>query len=199
MLVRPSGESADQRREHGAIGPVQPRAGVGPAQHGDLVPQHQQFDVLGGGGAPEECRSTAESSEDQVQQSWRHVPRSCRRGASGTITAGQRPSAEFVAPRRSSTTPQQALDLLEIAWTFDPHNELICRDIMRLQERLGQLDAIPRTLTLLTSRLAEVDDRPTPRVISLADRLRHRDDTTADTLQQSGTDRRDTTRHDTTG
>ncbi|XVS62057.1 BTAD domain-containing putative transcriptional regulator [Actinosynnema sp. CA-299493] len=86
--------------------------------------------------------------------------------------------------------PQQTLDLLEIARTFDPHNELIYRDIMRLQERLGRLDAIPRTLTLLTTRLAEVDDRPTPQAISLADRLRHRHDTTADVPHLSATDRR---------
>lgn len=86
--------------------------------------------------------------------------------------------------------PQRTLDLLEIARTFDPHNELIYRDIMRLQERLGQLDAIPRTLTLLTTRLAEVDDRPTPQAISLADRLRHRHDTTADVPHLSATDRR---------
>ncbi|MCC8245027.1 hypothetical protein LNK82_12065 [Saccharothrix sp. NEAU-S10] len=72
--------------------------------------------------------------------------------------------------------PQQTLDLLEIARAFDPHNELIYRDIMRLQERLGRLDAIPRTLTLLTARLAEVDDRPTPEAISLAERLRRRHD-----------------------
>ncbi|HEX8866300.1 MAG TPA: BTAD domain-containing putative transcriptional regulator, partial [Lentzea sp.] len=51
------------------------------------------------------------------------------------------------------TDPQQTLDLLEVARAFDPHNELLYRDIMRLQERLGQLDAIPRTLTLLTTRL----------------------------------------------
>jgi len=70
--------------------------------------------------------------------------------------------------------PQQTLDLLEVARAFDPHNELIYRDIMRLQERLGQLDAIPRTLTLLTTRLAEVDDRPTPQAVSLAQRLRRR-------------------------
>ncbi|GAA3863485.1 hypothetical protein GCM10022243_32530 [Saccharothrix violaceirubra] len=70
--------------------------------------------------------------------------------------------------------PQQTLDLLEIARAFDPHNELIYRDIMRLQERLGQLDAIPRTLTLLTTRLAEVDDRPTHQAVDLADRLRRR-------------------------
>src|ERR1700738_3236529 len=67
--------------------------------------------------------------------------------------------------------PQQTLDLLEIARAFDPHNEALYRDIMRLQERLGQLDAIPRTLTLLTTRLAEIDDRPTEQAISLAARL----------------------------
>ncbi|WP_245950694.1 BTAD domain-containing putative transcriptional regulator [Saccharothrix carnea] len=72
--------------------------------------------------------------------------------------------------------PQQTLDLLEIARAFDPHNELIYRDIMRLQERLGQLDAIPRTLTLLTTRLAEIDDRPTHQTVDLADRLRRRHD-----------------------
>jgi DNA-binding SARP family transcriptional activator len=73
--------------------------------------------------------------------------------------------------------PQQTLDLLEIARAFDPHNELIYRDIMRVQERLGQLDAIPRTLLLLTTRLAEIDDHPTQQAIELADRLRRRHDT----------------------
>jgi DNA-binding SARP family transcriptional activator len=73
--------------------------------------------------------------------------------------------------------PQQTLDLLEVARAFDPHNELLYRDIMRLQERLGQLDAIPRTLTLLTTRLAEVDATPTPQARGLATRLgqRHED------------------------
>jgi DNA-binding SARP family transcriptional activator len=72
--------------------------------------------------------------------------------------------------------PQQTLDLLEVARAFDPHNELLYRDIMRLQERLGQLDAIPRTLTLLTTRLAEVNNRPTEHAIGLATRLRQRHD-----------------------
>jgi DNA-binding SARP family transcriptional activator len=72
--------------------------------------------------------------------------------------------------------PQQTLDLLEVARAFDPHNEALYRDIMRLQERLGQLDAIPRTLTLLTTRLAEVDNRPTEQAIALAARLRQRHD-----------------------
>ncbi|MFI7676428.1 BTAD domain-containing putative transcriptional regulator [Actinophytocola sp. NPDC049390] len=74
--------------------------------------------------------------------------------------------------------PEQTLDLLEMARAFDPHNELLYRDIMRLQERLGRLDAIPRTLTLLTTRLAEVDDQPTPQAIDLAARLRQRHETT---------------------
>ncbi|MEV5301142.1 transcriptional regulator [Amycolatopsis methanolica] len=76
--------------------------------------------------------------------------------------------------------PQQTLDLLEIARAFDPHNELVYRDIMRLQERLGQLDAIPRTLILLTTRLAEVDDQPSPQTISLAERLQRRHDLRTD-------------------
>jgi DNA-binding SARP family transcriptional activator len=72
--------------------------------------------------------------------------------------------------------PQQTLDLLEIARAFDPHNEALYRDIMRLQERLGLLDAIPRTLALLTTRLAEVDNRPSEHAIGLAARLRRRHD-----------------------
>jgi DNA-binding SARP family transcriptional activator len=72
--------------------------------------------------------------------------------------------------------PQQTLDLLEVARAFDPHNELLYRDIMRLQERLGLIDAIPRTLTLLTTRLAEVNTRPSEHTIGLATRLRQRHD-----------------------
>lgn len=73
--------------------------------------------------------------------------------------------------------PEETLELLEIARAFDPHNELLYRDIMRLQERLGRLDAIPRTLALLTRRLTEVDDAPTPQAIELAARLQRRHDT----------------------
>jgi DNA-binding SARP family transcriptional activator len=80
--------------------------------------------------------------------------------------------------------PQQTLDLLEVARAFDPHNELLYRDIMRLQERLGQLDAIPRTLTLLATRLAEVDEAPTPQARGLAVRLgQRRDDVSEDSSE----------------
>ncbi|NKQ59015.1 transcriptional regulator [Amycolatopsis sp. K13G38] len=70
--------------------------------------------------------------------------------------------------------PQQTLDLLEIARAFDPHNETVYRDIMRLQGRLGQFDAIPRTLTLLATRLAEIDETPSEQAIALATQLRQR-------------------------
>ncbi|MGH3833939.1 MAG: AfsR/SARP family transcriptional regulator, partial [Pseudonocardiaceae bacterium] len=93
--------------------------------------------------------------------------------------------------------PQHTLDLLETAREFDPHNELLYRDIMRLQERLGHLDAIPRTLTLLTTRLAEIDETPTPQALGLATRLQQRHDAlSADTRapgrQDLRGDRRDT-------
>ena len=39
---------AEKRGEDCAIGPVQPGPGIGAAQHGDLVPQHEQLGVLGG-------------------------------------------------------------------------------------------------------------------------------------------------------
>jgi len=72
--------------------------------------------------------------------------------------------------------PQQTLDLLETARVFDPHNELLYRDIMRLQQRLGHLDAIPRTLALLTTRLAEIDETPTVQALALASRVQQRHD-----------------------
>jgi hypothetical protein len=45
---------------------------------------------------------------------------------------------------------------------------------MRLQHRLGHLDAIPRTVALLTARLTEIDDSPTTQTLELAARLQQR-------------------------
>ncbi|MGC7093967.1 BTAD domain-containing putative transcriptional regulator [Amycolatopsis lurida] len=67
--------------------------------------------------------------------------------------------------------PEQALTLLERARHLDPYNEAIYRDLMRLQARLGQHDSIPRTLHLLTTSLADLDQRPAPSTLSLADAL----------------------------
>ena len=43
---QPSGQVPDQRCQDGAVSPVQAGPGRGPAQYGDLVPQHQQLRVL---------------------------------------------------------------------------------------------------------------------------------------------------------
>ncbi|WP_439382130.1 transcriptional regulator [Amycolatopsis lexingtonensis] len=68
--------------------------------------------------------------------------------------------------------PESTLELLEAARDFDPHNELLYRDIMRLEHNLGRHEAIPRTLRLLEARLAEIDETPTATTIELAERLR---------------------------
>ncbi|WP_432850651.1 BTAD domain-containing putative transcriptional regulator [Amycolatopsis sp. CA-161197] len=80
-----------------------------------------------------------------------------------------------LARARVTTDPDYTLDLLETARTFDPHNELLYRDIMRLQHTLGRHDAISRTLSLLRTRLAEIDAMPTADTVDLAQRLRARD------------------------
>jgi DNA-binding SARP family transcriptional activator len=67
--------------------------------------------------------------------------------------------------------PQQTLTLLEQARELDPYNEAIYRDLMRSQSRLGQYDSIPRTLNLLITSLAELDQQPTRDTVELADRL----------------------------
>ncbi|MEU4252467.1 BTAD domain-containing putative transcriptional regulator [Amycolatopsis sp. NPDC026612] len=76
-----------------------------------------------------------------------------------------------LARDRVHSDPESTLELLESARDFDPHNELLYRDIMRLEHNLGRHDAIPRTLRLLEARLAEIDETPTPATIELAERL----------------------------
>ena len=44
---QPGRQEPDQRGEDRAVGPVQPGPRIGAAQHGDLVPQHEQLGILG--------------------------------------------------------------------------------------------------------------------------------------------------------
>lgn len=85
--------------------------------------------------------------------------------------------------------PQHTLDLLELARSHDPYNDRIYCDIMRLQARLGQPDAISRTLSLLRTRLAEIRERPDPDTIQLATALieRARTETTAHAVNDPAT------------
>lgn len=99
---------------------------------------------------------------------WIEAPREAiRRDALDAVAALARALIE--------AEPQKTLDLLETARAFDPHNELLYRDIMRLQHRLGHLDAIPRTLSLLSTRLAEIEETPTAQALELAARLQRPD------------------------
>jgi len=61
-------KEADQGGEDGAVGPVQPGPGIGAAQHGDLMPQHEQLRVLGSGWPAEQDQPAAEPDEDEIQQ-----------------------------------------------------------------------------------------------------------------------------------
>ncbi|HEX6401689.1 MAG TPA: transcriptional regulator [Pseudonocardiaceae bacterium] len=107
------------------------------------------------------------SLAEGVDAEWIEAPREAtRRDALDAVAA--------LARALVDSDPQRTLDLLETARAFDPHNELLYRDIMRLQHRLGHLDAIPRTLALLTTRLAEIDESPTAQALELAARLQQR-------------------------
>lgn len=109
---------------------------------------------------------------DDVDTDWITAPRqSLHRAATDAVSS--------LARLLVDTDPQQTLDLLDSARTWDPYNEHIYRDIMRLQAKLGQPSAITRTLELLTTRLAEISTTPSPETHSLADALQHR--TSADT------------------
>jgi DNA-binding SARP family transcriptional activator len=72
------------------------------------------------------------------------------------------------------TDPERALALLERARVLDRYNETLYCDIVRLQAELGQQDAIPRTLALLTTTLAELDDEPSSETVALCEFLQRR-------------------------
>jgi DNA-binding SARP family transcriptional activator len=80
-------------------------------------------------------------------------------------------AATSLARQLVATEPRAALDLLETGRAFDPYNEAIYCDIMRLQRRLGHSDAIERTLALLTARLGELEEQPRAETLALAQRL----------------------------
>ncbi|WP_373292988.1 bacterial transcriptional activator domain-containing protein [Nocardia jinanensis] len=70
--------------------------------------------------------------------------------------------------------PRRALDLLETALDHDPLNELLWRDILRLHARLGEHTAIERTMSLLTQKLSDIGEQPTPQTRELAETLRRK-------------------------
>jgi hypothetical protein len=69
---QPSRQEPDQRGQHGAVGPVQPGPRISAAQHGDLMPQHEQLRVLAGRRTTEQYQPAADPDEDQIEQTEGH-------------------------------------------------------------------------------------------------------------------------------
>ncbi|MGW4365483.1 hypothetical protein ACWEKT_07540 [Nocardia takedensis] len=74
-----------------------------------------------------------------------------------------------------ATDPYDTLALLETAIENDAHNETLWREVLRLHARLGAHDALTRTYTALTDKLAEIGEKPAPGTRRLFEQLR--DDT----------------------
>ena len=67
MTTQRSGQPLDERGEHGPVRPVQARSWIGAPQDSDLVPQHEELDVLRGGRAAHQHDKPEPLPEDQVQ------------------------------------------------------------------------------------------------------------------------------------
>ncbi|MGW9205670.1 hypothetical protein ACWGR4_01600 [Embleya sp. NPDC055664] len=76
----------------------------------------------------------------------------------------------------TETDPAKALGLLEHARLLDPYNEPLYRAIVELQAALGRYDEIPRTVGLLTTKLAEIDEEPSLHIIQACENLQRLSD-----------------------
>jgi hypothetical protein len=74
------GQQLAQRAEDRPVDPGQCRTWVVSTQHGDLVTQHQDLNVLCCVGPGEQRQPAQHASEDQVRKSEGHGRRSCRVG-----------------------------------------------------------------------------------------------------------------------
>ena len=72
MATQRPRQPPDERGEHGPVRPLQAGSGIGAAQHRDLVPQHEELDVLGAGRATQQQDKSEHVLEEQIQQPQRH-------------------------------------------------------------------------------------------------------------------------------
>ncbi|MEU5437692.1 hypothetical protein AB0G73_30550 [Streptomyces sp. NPDC020719] len=101
---------------------------------------------------------------DDITAEWAEAPREAlRRDYLDCLSALVRVLA--------GTNPRRALGLLERARELDRFNEAVYRDIARMQARLGQYDAVPRTVELLRRALAELGESPSRRTEVLCEEL----------------------------
>ena len=95
MATQRFGQPRDEGGEHGPVRPIQARSRVSATQDGDLVAQHEELDILGGGGTAHQQDQPKHLPEDQVRQPQRY---------SGIMSDRRSPLASDPAP--SSGTPQ---------------------------------------------------------------------------------------------
>ena len=69
---RRTGEQSGEGGDQGAVGPAHPRARRASLEHGELVAQDQDLDVLGGVGSGAQHDPAEELGEHLVDQSQRH-------------------------------------------------------------------------------------------------------------------------------
>jgi hypothetical protein len=67
-----NGQQSGERGDQGAIGPGHPRARCAPSEHGELMAQDQDLDVLGGVRSGVQHHPAQELGEHQVDQLHRH-------------------------------------------------------------------------------------------------------------------------------
>jgi DNA-binding SARP family transcriptional activator len=67
--------------------------------------------------------------------------------------------------------PQRALDVLDQAVRWDPYNEQLYQQIMRIHAQLGRVEEIRRTYRRLELRMADLDDDPSEPTRQLRDQL----------------------------
>ena len=73
VCLQSPGEEPGQRGEDCAVGPVQPRLGVLPAQDRVLVTKNQDLHVFGRTGMGEESKPAGDAAEREVEQAQRHA------------------------------------------------------------------------------------------------------------------------------
>ena len=101
---------------------------------------------------------------DGLTAHWATAPREAlRRDVLDALTA--------LSQATGDEDPEHGLALLEQIRELDRHNEAVYRDIIRVHARLHRHAAIPRTLALLTSALAEIGQRPSRDTTALAEFL----------------------------
>jgi DNA-binding SARP family transcriptional activator len=67
--------------------------------------------------------------------------------------------------------PQHALDIVEQAVRWDPYNERLYQQIMRIHAQQGRMEEIRRTHRRLELRMVDLDDDPSEPTRQLRDKL----------------------------